>query len=168
MKYNNENMQENKNELKMLAHNLFTRHDVMERVINTVPMDERDNNSGWYLHGKLESDVQYDKATVINCKTAGYSRETINWKSIFGTRVSEIFEKKPLIHKMYLNGEVPVTIENVPKKCVGFFWTEDYGNIIWEGREYPYWHQRGLVCYADDTEACAYARQAMNERSVMI
>ena len=168
MKQNNDIMQESKNILKILTHNMFSRHDVMERVVNSVPMDERDNNSGWYLHGKLESDIGYDKAIAINCKTAGYSRETINWKFIFGTRVSEIFEKKPLIHKMHLNGEVPIEIDNISKKCVGFFWIEDYGNIIWQEREYPYWNQRGLVCYADDAEACEYARRAMNNRSVMI
>ena len=165
----NKDTEVKKNVLKMVSDGMFESREIMMRVYNSIPADERDNNSWWYLHGKLESEVGFDKATTTNCKSAGYSKETINWRAISDSKVTEIFEDKPLtIHRMYINGEVPVEIEKIEKKCIGFFWTEDWGDVQWEGKKYPHWSQRGLVCYADDDEACEYARQAMTERRSMI
>ena len=161
--------QNNKQVLKMIADGLFDSRENLLKRYAEIPVDERDNNSWWYLHGQLESDVHFDKATAVNCKTAGYSRETINWKEICGDTVTKVEKNGSMcIHRMYINGEVPVEIEGIDKACVGFFWTEDCEDVQWKNKKYPHWNQRGLVCYADDTEACEYAREKMNERAWFI
>ena len=132
-----------------------------------VPEKERDNNSWWYLHGELESITGYDKATAINCYSLGISKETLHWSSISGRYVGEVFDEEPYF-RMYFNGIIPVEVEGIDKKCIGYFWTTDEHDILYKGRLYSYWCQRGLVCCVDDLEACKYAEKKMNERSLIL
>ena len=162
-------MTKNKTTLKMLADGLFTNYTEMNRRLDSIPDDEKDNNPWWYLHGQLEEDAHFDKATVINSKSAGYSALTVNWTEINDGIVNSVRENRPeLIHRMHLNGEVSVEIEGITKPCTGFFWTSERKPILWKDREYPHWEQRGLVCYTDDAEACEYAREMMEKKSVFI
>ena len=132
---------------------------------DSVPKDELDRNSWWYLHGKIEKLVGYDKAYTTNCKSAGYSRETVNWSCIRGNNeVSELHDDGRLTRwEMYVNGIIPVRIKGVNELCVGYFWTIDYSPIIYENAKYPHWQQRGLVCLESDEEARDYARKCMQE-----
>lgn len=154
--------------LKMIADGLFSTHESLLACYNSIPRDERDNNSWWYLHGQLEEDVHYDKATTTNCKSAGYSRETINWNEILGTTVTVVSKESLTIHRMHIDGEIPVEVEGISKPCTGFFWTNERDDVTWNGKSYPHWEQRGLVCYSDDTEACDYARKKMQEKSIIL
>ena len=134
---------------------------------NEVPEEEMCHNSWWYLHGELEDLVGYDKAITTNCKSAGYSRDTIDWSEISGNIVNDVLKDRtrPV---MYVNDIIPVAIEGVDKPCVGYFWTTDEHPIYWKGKEYPYWNQRGLVCFKDDKEACEFALKKYNSRTSMI
>lgn len=134
-----------------------------------VPKDELDCNSWWYLHGKLESLVGYDKAYTTNCKTAGYAKETINWSSIGGNTVRELREDGRLTRwEMHVNGIIPVEVKGVKEPCVGYFWTEEWSPVWYEGISYPHWLQRGLVCLESDTEACAYAQECFDDHKKFI
>jgi len=154
------------NTLKMTAYHVDgTLHNSKFKSENEVPEDEMCHNSWWYLHGELENEVGYDKAITTNCNSAGYSKETIDWSMISGNIVEDVHQDRtrPV---MCINGEVPVEVEGIDKPCTGFFWTEEKPNIIWKGKEYPYWHQRGLVCFSDDKDACEYARELMVKKPI--
>ena len=125
-----------------------------------------DRNSWWYLHGELETLVGFDKGVFINCKSSGYSKETINYSTIIGGKVTEVHnENKPLIHKIYVNGEIPVKVigfQDRPAVFVGY--TIDEDPIIYNGKEYPLWGQKGFVVFADDNKALEYARNQNRRR----
>lgn len=150
--------------LKMIANWCYGDKPCDTRDWEDILDIERDNNSWWYLHGALESDVHYDKATVTNCFSGGFAKETIDWSEIRGNKVVSVRSEKPF-YNMYVNGIVDVEIEGISKPCKGFFYTSEETKIIWKGKEYDHWKQKGLVCYADDTEACEYAKKKMEERS---
>lgn len=154
--------------LKMIAYQddgqLFRSKHKSEKEI---PKDEMCHNSWWYLHGKLEELVGYDKAITTNCKSAGYSKETIDWSEIHGNEVKSVFEDK-MIPVMYVNAIIPVEIEGIDKPCVGYFWTTDEYPIYWKEQSYPYWNQRGLVCFEDDKEACEFALEKYLTKTTMI
>ena len=152
------------NTLEMTAYHVNgTLHNSKFKSEKEIPEEEMCHNSWWYLHGNLQDEVGYDKAITTNCKSAGYSRETIDWSEISGNIVKKVRQDRtrPV---MYVNGEIPVKVEGFDKPCTGFFWTEEERNIIWKGKEYPYWHQRGLVCFSDDEKACKYAKKLMVEK----
>lgn len=132
-----------------------------------VPEFEMCHNSWWYLHGKLESFVGYDKGITTNCLSAGYSKFTIDWSEIQGNEVVDVLQdrERPVMH---VDGIIPVEIEGVMKPCLGYFWTTDERTITWKGRAYPYWQQRGIVCLADDREGCKYAQKKYDERARML
>lgn len=155
-----------KNVLRILPDtSMFGSKEEWEKNYDAIPLNERDNNSWWYLHGSLESEFGFDKGTAMNSKSAGYSLETVNWREINNHTVTEVRPGQPLlIHRMHIDGEVPVEIHGSDKPAVGFFWTEDRGDVEYEGRTYPHWQQRGLVCYADDKEGCEYAREVLHEK----
>lgn len=132
-----------------------------------IPNEEKDWNSWWYLHGKLEDYVGYDKATATNCKSGGFAKETINWGEIVGDRVTSICDELPT-HKMCIDGIVDVEIEGINKPCVGYFWTACHKTIYWEEKAYEFWEQRGLVCFKSDTESCEYAKKMYEKQSQFI
>ena len=130
------------------------------RTWKDIPNEEKDWNSWWYLDGELEDFVGYDKATVSNCKSGGFAKETINWKEIIGDKVVLVHEDKPTT-EMYINGEVDVEIEGIDRPCKGFFWTTDECTVYYQDKPYKHWKQRGLVCFADDKPSCIKARAKM-------
>ena len=134
------------------------------RSYDDIPPEERDNNSWWYLHGKLTDIVGYDKAIVTNCKSGGFSKNTINAGVISGNIVESLSPNYPTC-MMCLDGIVNVEIEGIPEPCVGYFWTTNHRNVYWEGKAYDFWDQRGLVCLKSDIEGCKYAESKYNEKA---
>ena len=134
------------------------------RDIEDIPMEEQDWNSWWYLHGELEDIVHYDKAVVTNCLSGGFAKDTINWSMIDGDEVKGITDRKPR-HMMCVDGVVDVEIEGIDRPCKGYFWTCHHMTVYWEGKAFKVWEQRGLVCLADDEEACEYALRKMKVKS---
>lgn len=150
--------------LKMIADWRYNNQPEGTRTYEDIPKEEKDWNSWWYLHGKLEDFVHYDKATVTNCLSGGFARETINSACIINNKVESLADWMPL-HKMYLNDIVNVEIEGIDKPCIGYFWTTPDITVYWEGKPYKTWQQRGLVCFKDDTEACEYAKKKYEEKT---
>lgn len=135
----------------------------------SVPKEELDHNSWWYLHGELESLVGYDKAFTLNCKSAGYSRETINWAILSGTRVKKLHEDGVATRfEMYVNGVIPVEVTGVTQPCVGYFWVTEEREVEFDGEYYPVWCQRGLVVLESDWESRKYAMEKMSERTTQL
>ena len=135
--------------------------------LEDIKADETGYSSWWYLHGELEYLVGYDKAVPINCKSTGNTVDTINWSSISGNKVTDVFDDT-LRPAMHINGIIPVEIEGIDKPCVGYFWTTSEKPIYWKDKEYRYWEQRGLVCFADDKQACDFALAKYNSKTTML
>lgn len=131
----------------------------------SVPKDELDFNNWWYLHGKLEDLIGYDKAYTTNCKSAGYSRQQINYSCISGRKVRELREDGNLMrYEMHLDGIVPVKVKGVDERCVGYFWTKELTETEYEGKQYTIWQQRGLICLESDKDGREYALSAFKEK----
>lgn len=132
----------------------------------SVPKDELDFNNWWYLHGKLEDLVGYDKAYTTNCRSAGYSKQVINYACIKGGKVRELREDGNLLrYEMHLNGIVPVKVKGVEERCIGYFWTTEWGEAEYDGRLYEIWRQRGFVCLESDKEGREYALSKMRTKA---
>lgn len=151
------------NTLKLIAFSV--RRDLIgtDKKLENIPAEERDNNSWWYLHGDLTDITGYDKATTINCKSGGFSKDTINWSEITGDIVNSISEDIPT-SQMCFTGVVDVEIEGIKEHCIGYFWTVNHRTIYWENKPYQYWEQRGLVCLKSDTKGCEYAKKKYEEK----
>ena len=136
-------------------------------TMNYEDIDEKemDNNSWWYLHGKLEEMAGYDKATCINCREIGISFPTINWTEIRGNEVTEIVEEEPERNVMKFTGIIDVQIDGLDEECVGFFWVTDEQIVQYKDRVYPLWDQRGLVCLKSDKQSIEYAKKKLAENS---
>lgn len=133
----------------------------------SINKDERDNNNWWYLHGQVECDCRYDKAIAINCKSAGFSKQTVDYTEIKGNTVTEVFSEEP-IYKMCFDGICKVKAKNIEKPLVGFFWTTRKRLINYKDGIYNYWNQNGLVCYEDDENAVNYAFEKYQEKSLIL
>lgn len=120
-----------------------------ESEINQVNKGELDNAGLWYLHGSLEKLFGFDKAVMTNCKALNLSKPFVYDAN-----------KEP-INKLYFNGEIDCEVEGCDKPCVAFLYTTNETNETT-------WIQRGLVCIKEDTEACEYARQKMNEKAKLL
>lgn len=115
---------------------------------------EFDNNSWWYLHGKLEDKVGYDKAIILANKT-GDSKDTVRWYDINGDKCNS-YSDKP--HKeMYINGIRKCNVVGVHGDCLGFFWTDGERDIHYDKGTFPFWNQRGLVVQRNDKRNVLYA-----------
>ena len=135
----------------------------------SVPKDDRGYNWWWYLHGELDCLVGYDKAYPINCKSSGNAKETINWSEISCSKVKQLRDDGNLTRwEIYINGIIPVQVKGVDKPCIGYFWTTNEHDIEWEGKKYPYWEQRGLVCLESDSEGRKYALEKLNEKTTVL
>jgi hypothetical protein len=126
-----------------------------------INRDERDNNSWWYLHGELEDIVCFDKGTMVNCKTLGYSKPTVDWISIYNGVVEEVRSNNPR-WCAHINGIIKVKCIGIDEPCLGIFWTTRDRDVEWKGKMYPCWSQRGLVCLASDIEGLQYAAAHYN------
>ena len=93
-----------------------------------------------YLHGQLQNDLNYDLFEVTDTNSIAIDTETRYNLTTFGI----IFE-----------GKIEVRCENVDRPCIGYFWRV-------KGHDFD--DQLGLICYADDADANAYAEHCMNEK----
>lgn len=161
------NQTQNKKPLKIIATGWQT-EDKPKTMLDwrDIPKEERDWSPYWYLHGELESLVGYDRAIAVNCKSNGYSKQTINWSEIVDNEVTEVFDEDPH-YVMYINGIVPVEVDGLDRPCLGFFWVSEEEPIYWMGKKYTYWKQRGLVCLESDKEGCEYAKKLMEEKPLV-
>ena len=150
--------------LKLIADWRFGAKPNGTREYSDIKPEERDNNSWWYLHGDLQSFVGFDKATVTDCFSDGFSKETINWAEIEDNTVIKVFSDNPR-YEMYFTGEIDVEIEGINKPCKGYFYVTNERKVSYKDALYSIWEQRGLVCFAEDTRACEYAKRKMNEKS---
>jgi len=141
-----------KNTLKLLAYLWDGSYYGIDIDDKDVPESEVNSGSFWYLHGKLEKIIGYDKAIAINSHAAGYTKNTIDWSTISGNIVTSVHSdnERPTI---YINDIVPVYVVGVSTPCIGYFWTTNEQTIQWKDKKYPHWVQRGLVCLANDQEA---------------
>ena len=126
------------NTLKLIADWRYGNKPKDTRNYEDIDPNEREYAGFWYLHGKLQDLVGYDKATVTNLKEGGFGK------------ISEEYG-----YMMCFDGIVPVEIEGIPEPCVGYFWTTKYTDI---------WVQRGLVCLKSDLEGCEYAERKYKEK----
>jgi hypothetical protein len=124
--------------LKLIADWRYGNKPSNTRDYEDLDPNEREYASFWYLHGKLEELVGYDKATVTNLKEGGFGKDS-----------------KEYGYMMCLDGIVPVEIEGIHDPCVGYFWITKYTDI---------WVQRGLVCLKSDFEGCEYAERKYKEK----
>ena len=155
------------NTLRLIADWRYKEKPANSRDYDSIPAEERDWNSWWYLHGELECLVGYDKATATNCKSAGYTKPTVPWEEIHGSAVTKITDQKPW-WAMCVDGIIPVEVEGISEPCVGFFWTAEYRKIRWQDDVYDKWEQRGLVCLKSDRTGCKYAFKKYKERSEIL
>lgn len=156
---------ENKNVLEVVVDDASWVDKKHRGDYESVPKDELDFNNWWYLHGKLEDLVGYDKAYTTNCRSAGYSKQVINYACIKGGKVRELREDGNLLrYEMHLNGIVPVKVKGVEEPCIGYFWTIVLTEVQYEGELYTIYRQRGLVCLESDQEGREYALTAFKEK----
>lgn len=147
---------------------LIAEHYGKEVDLSNIDKNEIDNNSWWYLDCKLESEVGYDKAVAINCKSLGLSKKTIRWKKIRGNKCTDYVEGDH--YEMYFNGIIDVKIRGINKPCVGFFWvTGETECFLKDTKEtFQHWQQRGLVVFADDAVSYIHAYEAYKERTTVL
>lgn len=100
----------------------------------------------WYLHGKLEDEIGYDKGVFCNLEDFN-----LYIKNCYFNGNKEYFDVVCLEDGIY-----DVEVIGIDKPCVGYFWITDKEHIP---------ACRGLVCFKDDKEACEYAEQKYNEKS---
>ena len=151
--------------LKMIADWRYKQKPKNTREYQDIPLNERDNSSWWYLHGELEDFVGFDKATVTNCLSGGFAKQSIRYEKIVGGVVESVYnnDESPF-YRMYFNGVVDVEIEGINQPCIGYFYTDKERKVTYKGKTYDLWKQRGLVCFKSDAEACFYAIKKMKEK----
>lgn len=107
----------------------------------------------WFLHGKLEDEIEFDKGIILDNDSLKYLEYTDK-------------DNHKQYKEYYLeDGIYDIKIIQLDKPCKGYFWTffEEFGNI--KG-VVPMMH--GLVCYADDKEANEYAYRRYTEKAVWL
>lgn len=110
---------------------------------------EFDNAAWWYLHGKVEDKVGYDKGVIVNCNKLGISKDTVRWLEISG---NECIEYKDIPRKeMCFNGIIRCNVVGVNKDCLGFFYTNGMRKISYDKGEFDHWNQKGYVVAKSDT-----------------
>lgn len=70
--------------------------------------DIKDSGNWWYLHGRLQDDVGYDKGLIENIRP-------------------EQVENRCGYPDINLNGEYEVEIRGIDKPCIGYFWIDSIG-----------------------------------------
>lgn len=131
-----------------------------------------DNNSWWYIDGKLENLLGYDKGVIINMsKFPQYQGDTLFWTKIVGdeTKVEKFIPKK----EIKLTGVIEVEVLGVTENCIGYFWVTDERTIYAKDRDknettFQNWRQRGIVCLESDTEARKKAEILFNRKDRFI
>lgn len=133
---------------------------------NDVPNKEKDNNNWWYLHGELKNEIGFDKGVMINCYSEGLSKKTVRWGEIRGGVCTKYSEGDR--YALHANGVYEVEVIGINRPCKAFLWTTSEYDVKYDKGTFPYWMQRGLVCFADDIESCRYAISKMKEKSSIL
>ena len=136
---------------------------------SAIDPKERDNCSWWYLHGKLQKKIGYDKGIVTNAFTAGYSEETIDEGYWYDCESNHIIpdKNKLIINKLKLNGIVPVEVEGISKLCTGFFWISKERTISIP-EPHKIWTLRGLVIFQDDIDEFNYCYNCWAKKTCVL
>lgn len=123
----------------------------LQRLIRTCKTKRVSN--WWYLHGKLQDNVGFDKGIMLD-------NEQLKCLVYTDKDISKVYKEWYLEDGIY-----DIQIVQIDEPCKGYFWTEfrKFGNI--EG-VVPIMH--GLVCYADDKEANEYAYKKYYEKSEIL
>ncbi len=133
-------------------------------------------NNWWYLHGKLEDILHYDKASIINAKECPEfikmvpEAEKLGGDGTIWTGRVKSFKFIPWL---YLNDIVECEVLGIEEPCVGYFWTTDElaMTITSESGECfddHHWFQRGLICLKSDIESCEYALKKFTEKETFL
>lgn len=142
-----------------------------EDARNSVPQEilnaERFHDY-WYLHGHLEDEIGYDIATMYDVP-AELLKETADYSSYgYGNdkmATGKLRSENP-VFRPHLNGVYECEVYGVSTPCVGYFWTTDEMDVLFDKKVIkPVWRQRGLVVFSNDGDANAYARAMMSEKS---
>lgn len=151
-----------------LAKKTLERINGLDPVIQVIPNAAHNNElhkkvkkykpgiisyGGWYLHGQLEDDVQYDLADFYTVPDE-LTRDVPHFIRIQNDEVTYTGEIDKAPH---INGIYRVNVLGIDKPCVGIFWTPVYGEYEYNGIPWEHYRQSGLVCYESDWEAIAYA-----------
>lgn len=133
-------------------------------------------NNWWYLHGKLEDMLHYDKASIINAKECPEYIQMVPEIEKLGSN-GDIWKGKAISSKyipwLYLNNIVDCEVVGIEEPCVGYFWTTNSAPLeitLIDGKTFKgvYGYQRGLICLKSDVESCEYALSKYKERSMVI
>lgn len=130
---------------------LYKDSEELQEILKTCKTKRVSN--WWYLHGKLESDIGYDKGIMLD-------NDLLECLEFTDKDISKSYQM------WYLkDGVYDVEIIQINKPCKGYFWTtfEKFSNI--DGIV-P--HTHGLVCYSDDKEANKYAYKKYVEKSLIL
>ena len=119
--------------------------------------------SGWYLDGKLEKLLGYDKAVITGGLAKSDIRMTPDWRAIEGSEITELNSER-LLEGIHLNGVYLVKVEGIEEPCTGYFWTTQERFVTWAGIGYSVWIQRGLVVLDSDQERKERAEKAYEEK----
>ncbi len=129
---------------------LFKNPDAEAQEAHRISHEEFMSDSrmarGWYFHGQLECDLGYDLGVITNKDELPVQGLRIHYSD--GT--SKIAQYIP-------DGIYPVQVHGVETPCIGYFWP-----LVYESKSIPSLNSvelRGLICYVNDDEANAYARQ---------
>lgn len=156
-------MEQEKRVLRIVAKDFSKRGYVGDINPDSIIAAQKDNNSWWYLHGKLEEMVGFDKAVAINCKDAGVSQ----WTE-YPIEISDKREQFAFGWQMKLDGMIAVKVEGIDEPCVGYFYTAPE---YWKKSDGSYckgWRQQGLVCLKSDKKACEYAYGKMVSKAITL
>ena len=144
------------NTLKITAITLDGKLYKSKYTIDKLPAGSA-GSSHWYLHGKLEDIIGFDKAIATNAGELGCLKEMHD--EAYGGSV---------LYQMDLDAIVDVKVEGVDEDCVGFFWTGWKRTITINGEEFPNWAQLGLVCLKSDKKAIADAMKKYKSKRATI
>lgn len=111
--------------------------------------------SGWYFHGHLEDDLGYDLGVITNKDELPVKGLTVHYS-----------DGETKIHQYIPDGIYLVEVHGVETPCIGYFWP-----LVNESKRAPELNKvemRGLVCYINDGDANAYARQKYAEKSLIL
>ena len=126
----------------------------LEAVKHLIEYAPKGVSSWWYLHGKLQDLVGYDKAIIVE-----FSPMLLH-KTYIDKDINKEYTKKYLPDGIY-----EVEILDIDKPCVGYFWTEfeEFDNIVGEVPT-----MRGLVVFKDDVKAVNYAKEMYIKKSTFL
>lgn len=138
--------------LKLVAYDFRGKYhntDKSYEELATLKTREMHLSNWWYLHGKLEEIVGYDKAMMLNVDELPHK-----------TVPSIVYDECVILE----DGIYPVEIIGIDEPCVGYFWTVIEKDYLYPNKNSSV-QQRGLVCLKSDIEACKFARMEYTERS---